>query len=89
MTPSLTVRYPYSKGNLHMEIISSKITGKGQITIPKKVRERLGLKEGNTLVFEVRANEAVIRKLPTIDPEWAKSLRPTLNEWEDTLDDEL
>lgn len=34
-----------------MDILHSKITSKGQITIPKQVRDELGLKEGDTLSF--------------------------------------
>ncbi len=30
---------------------SSKVTSKGQITIPKAIRERLGLEEGSVLEF--------------------------------------
>ncbi|MGH3089442.1 MAG: AbrB/MazE/SpoVT family DNA-binding domain-containing protein [Rubrobacteraceae bacterium] len=33
--------------------VKAKITSKGQITIPKEVREALGVKEGDSLVFEV------------------------------------
>ena len=32
---------------------SSTVTSKGQITIPKAIRERLGLKEGSVLEFVV------------------------------------
>jgi AbrB family looped-hinge helix DNA binding protein len=40
----------------------ARITTKGQVTIPAKVRKTLGLKEGDGLVFEVtNQNEARIR----------------------------
>lgn len=43
----------------------ARITSKGQVTIPKGVREALGAREGDTLVFEVEnggARVSVIRK---------------------------
>ena len=35
----------------------AKITSKGQVTIPKAVRDALGLKEGDSLLFEVEGDE--------------------------------
>ena len=72
-----------------MEVITAKITSKGQVTVPKKVRESLGIKEGDYLGYEVNEDNAVIRKIPKIDVEWANSIKNTLTEWEDELDDEL
>jgi AbrB family looped-hinge helix DNA binding protein len=40
---------------------------KGQIVIPKDVREYIGLKPGTKIVFEIRGSELVIR--PETDPE--------------------
>lgn len=44
------------------EISVGSITSKGQITIPKKVRERLELKDGDKVIFVVEAKQATIRK---------------------------
>ena len=40
---------------------NAKITSKGQITIPLKVRQALGVKEGDRLVFEQTGREMVVR----------------------------
>ena len=34
---------------------------KGQVTIPKEIREKFGLKEGERVVFEIRGDEIVMR----------------------------
>jgi AbrB family looped-hinge helix DNA binding protein len=39
----------------------SKITSKGQVTIPKAVRDALGLAEGDELVFEVDGGTLTVR----------------------------
>lgn len=43
-------------------IEESKISKKGQITIPKDVREKLGLKVGDKVVFESISKGILIRK---------------------------
>jgi AbrB family looped-hinge helix DNA binding protein len=40
---------------------------KGQIVVPKDVREHLGLKPGSRVTFEVKEKELIIR--PEVDPE--------------------
>jgi AbrB family looped-hinge helix DNA binding protein len=40
----------------------SKITKKGQIIIPKAIREKLGLKAGDKIIFESNGNGILIRK---------------------------
>jgi AbrB family looped-hinge helix DNA binding protein len=41
-------------------MIMSRMTSKGQTTIPKEIRERLGLKPGDRVAFILRGNEAVL-----------------------------
>ena len=42
----------------------ARITSKGQVTIPKSVREALELREGDELLFRVERSRAVIAKTP-------------------------
>ncbi len=42
----------------------AKITSKGQVTIPKSVREALELHEGDELLFRVQRSRALIAKTP-------------------------
>jgi AbrB family looped-hinge helix DNA binding protein len=41
---------------------AAKVTSKGQITLPKAVREALGIEEGDAVVFRVEGNRAVLAK---------------------------
>ena len=40
-----------------------KITYKGQVTIPKKIRNALSIKEGDSVIFFVEGNHAVVRPI--------------------------
>jgi AbrB family looped-hinge helix DNA binding protein len=42
----------------------ARLTSKGQVTIPKSVRDTLGLCEGDSLLFRVDGGRAVIAKTP-------------------------
>jgi len=43
---------------------AAKVTSKGQVTVPKAVREALGLKEGDEVIFRVEGNRAVLARTP-------------------------
>lgn len=47
---------------------ASTLISKGQITIPKEVRDALGLKEGHRLTFQVREDGVVEMRPDEIDP---------------------
>ena len=46
----------------------AKITSKGQLTIPKSVRERLGVGPGDELEFVEEAGQFLVRKLVRESP---------------------
>ncbi len=39
-----------------------RVTQKGQVMIPAPVRKHLGIQTGDEIVFEVRKDDAIIRK---------------------------
>ncbi len=44
--------------------IAAKVTSKGQVTVPKAVRDALGIKEGDEVVFSVEGNRALLARTP-------------------------
>jgi AbrB family looped-hinge helix DNA binding protein len=72
-----------------MDVVTARITSKGQVTVPKKIRDALEIEEGDTVSYEVHDNTAVMKRIPKVDVEWARAIEKTLTEWEDDLDDEL
>ena len=46
----------------------SRLTVKGQVTIPKPLRESLGLEPGQELEFEERAGALIVRRRAPVDP---------------------
>lgn len=43
---------------------AAKLTSKGQVTVPKAVRDALGLEEGDSVIFRVEGNRAVLARTP-------------------------
>jgi antitoxin PrlF len=40
------------------------VSSKGQVTVPKTVRDALGIKEGDEVVFRVEGHRAVLARTP-------------------------
>lgn len=46
--------------------IAARLTSKGQITLPKAIRDALGLHEGDRVVFRVEGSRAVLARTPDL-----------------------
>ena len=46
--------------------LAAKVTSKGQVTIPKAVRDQLGIAEGDEIVFRVEEHRAMLAKTPNL-----------------------
>jgi AbrB family looped-hinge helix DNA binding protein len=46
--------------------ISARMTSKGQITVPRAVRDALGLAEGDRVVFRVEGERATLARTPDL-----------------------
>jgi antitoxin PrlF len=78
-----------SKGRRGRPIASSRLTSKGQVTVPAAARKKLNLKPGDTVVFEeVEKGLVCIRKAEPLDLEFLSALEQTLSEWTSDNDEQ-
>jgi len=67
---------------------SSRLTKKFQTTIPRVIRKKLDLNSGDMVHFELRGNEAVLRKETPLDIAFLQAIEGQLSEWQSEADDE-
>ena len=69
--------------------IAARMTSKGQITVPKAVRDALGIGEGDQVVFRVEGTRAVLARTPEFLSLAGSIAVPTARrgaEWTDVID---
>jgi len=71
-----------------------KLGPRGQVVIPKEIREQLGLAEGGTLTFEVSGETILVRREPSPEEIVERFLsvkgrkRLKLVDWKSVIDEE-
>ncbi|HEY1852920.1 MAG TPA: AbrB/MazE/SpoVT family DNA-binding domain-containing protein [Candidatus Binataceae bacterium] len=70
-------------------VAKSRVTKKYQATIPAPVRQRLGLRPGDSILFEESkpTGAIILRRADPIDLEYLEALEGTLSEWNSENDD--
>ena len=67
---------------------TSKVSSKAQITLPRKVREALGAKTGDVILYEVEGDTVKLKRLEPFDAAFHRALSSTLDEWATDEDEE-
>ncbi len=67
---------------------TSKLSSKGQVTIPKEIREAIGLEPGNMIAYEVQNGSVILRRVEAFDAAFHEALSKTLEEWDSPEDEE-
>lgn len=66
----------------------ARITSKGQMTIPKKVRDAARLKEGDLVALDVEGDSVRMRKIAPAADAYLRGLEDTLGEWASPEDED-
>ena len=65
----------------------SVISAKGPVTIPKAVREALGIESGDLVSWELEDDSLRRTFVPSVDQTFAQSLQAGLSEWASEADE--
>ncbi len=66
----------------------SRLSSKGQVTIPVEIRKKLRLEPGDTVIYEIEDDRAVLRRAEPFDIAYHAALTETLDEWASPEDEE-
>ena len=71
-----------------MAVSLSRVTSKYQATLPRPVREALGIGPGDSVAYEIERGVVRLRRATPLDLAYAQAVSKTLTEWASKLDDE-
>lgn len=66
----------------------SRLSAKGQVTIPREIRQLLGIQPGDTVTYEVHDGTVMLKRAEPFDVVFHRALSTTLDEWSTPEDDE-
>jgi AbrB family looped-hinge helix DNA binding protein len=66
----------------------SRLSSKGQVTIPAELREAVGLHAGDVVAYELRDEGIYLARVEPFDAAFHAALSATLDEWTSAEDDE-
>mgnify|MGYP006310738797 CR=1 FL=1 len=67
---------------------TSRISSKGQVTIPAEVRKALDLEAGDLIVYEMDGDVVKLKKMESFDAAFHLAVSETLEEWNSDEDEE-
>jgi len=65
----------------------SRLSSKGQVTIPREIRAALHLEAGDLVAYDLRDGKAILRRAEPFDAAYHSALSETLEEWSSVDDD--
>ena len=67
---------------------TARLTARGQTTIPKRIRDAIGLGDSDIISFEVEDDHLIVRKVATAQDDHLQGLSATLSEWTSPEDED-
>ena len=65
----------------------SRLSIKGQVTIPREIRAALHLEAGDLVAYDLKDGKAILRRAEPFDAAYHSALSKTLEEWGSVDDD--
>lgn len=66
----------------------SKLSSKGQVTIPASIRTAMNLEPGDFIAYDLNGNIVKLKKIEPFDTAFHTAIAETLEEWTSPEDDE-